>query len=145
MHDYWRNQSFDDTDHCWQRVLSRFVIAFLPRGKCLLISWLRSPSTMILEPRKIKSVTASTFMPIYLPKSDEMCSMILVFWMLSFKQAFSLSSFTLVKRILSFSLLSAIRVVICISEVDISPRNLDSSLGLIQPRISHNVLCIEVK
>ena len=42
-------------------MLSRFVIAFLPRGKCLLISWLQSPSTVILEPKKRKSVTASTF------------------------------------------------------------------------------------
>ena len=41
--------------------LSRFVIAFLPRSKCLLISWLRSPSAVILEPKKIKSVPASTF------------------------------------------------------------------------------------
>ena len=41
--------------------LSRFVIAFLPRSKCLLISWLQLPSTVILEPKKIKSVTASTF------------------------------------------------------------------------------------
>ena len=42
-------------------MLSRFVIAFLPRNKHLLISWLQSPSAVILEPRKIKSVTASTF------------------------------------------------------------------------------------
>ena len=84
--------------------LSRFLIAFLPRGKCLF-SWLWSPSTMILEPRKIKSVTASTFIPIYFPWSDEMHSTILVFWMLSFKQAFSLSSFTLIKRLFSSSLL----------------------------------------
>ena len=41
--------------------LSRFVIAFLPRSKRLLISWLRSPSAVILEPKKIKSVTVSTF------------------------------------------------------------------------------------
>ena len=41
--------------------LSRFVIAFLPRSKCLLISWLQSPSAVILEPKKIKSVPASTF------------------------------------------------------------------------------------
>ena len=40
---------------------SRFFIAFLPRSKCLLISWLHSQSTVILKPRKIKSVTASTF------------------------------------------------------------------------------------
>ena len=43
--------------------LSRFVIAFLPRSKFLLISWLQSLSIMILEPKKIKSVTASTFPP----------------------------------------------------------------------------------
>ena len=43
--------------------LSRFVIAFLPRSKHLLISRLQSPSTMILEPKKIKSVTVSTFRP----------------------------------------------------------------------------------
>ena len=39
--------------------LSRFVIAFLPKGNCLLISWLQSPSAVILEPKKIKSVTIS--------------------------------------------------------------------------------------
>ena len=43
--------------------LSRCVIAFLPRSKCLLISWLQSPSGVILEPKKRKSVTASTFSP----------------------------------------------------------------------------------
>ena len=44
-------------------MLSRFVIAFLPRSQCLLISWPQSLSTVILEPKKIKSVTASTFFP----------------------------------------------------------------------------------
>ena len=43
--------------------LSRLVIAFLPRSKCLLISWLQSSSAMILEPKKIKSVTVSTVSP----------------------------------------------------------------------------------
>ena len=43
--------------------LSRFVITFLPRSKCLLIPWLQSPSAVILEPRKIKSDTVSTFSP----------------------------------------------------------------------------------
>ena len=42
-------------------MLSRFVISFLPRSKCLLVSWLQSPSAVILEPKKIKSATASTF------------------------------------------------------------------------------------
>ena len=44
-------------------ILSSFVIAFLPRSKHLLISWLQSPSAVILEPKKIKFVTASTFPP----------------------------------------------------------------------------------
>ena len=44
-------------------MLSRFVIAFLPRSKCLLVSWLQSPSAVILEPKKIKSATVSTFLP----------------------------------------------------------------------------------
>ena len=43
--------------------LSRFVIAFLPRSKSLLISWLQSLPTVILEPKKIKSVTVSIFSP----------------------------------------------------------------------------------
>ena len=43
--------------------LSRFVTAFLPRGNRLLISWLQSPSIVILEPKKRKSVTTSTFSP----------------------------------------------------------------------------------
>ena len=44
-------------------MLSRVVITFLPRSKCLLISWLKSPSAVILEPRKIKSDTVSTVSP----------------------------------------------------------------------------------
>ena len=44
-------------------MLSRLVITFLPRSKCLLISWLQSPSAVILEPRKIKSYTVSTVSP----------------------------------------------------------------------------------
>ena len=51
-------------------MLSRLVITFLPRGKRLLISWLQSPSAVILEPKKIKSLTVSIFFPIYLPWSD---------------------------------------------------------------------------
>ena len=44
-------------------MLSRLVIAFLPRSKCLLISWLQSPSAVILEPKKIKSATVTTVSP----------------------------------------------------------------------------------
>ena len=50
-------------------MLSRLVITFLPRCKHLLISWLQSPSAVILEPPKIKSDTVSSF-PIYFPQSD---------------------------------------------------------------------------
>ena len=44
-------------------MLSTFIIAFLPRSKHLLLLWLQSPSTVILEPKKIKSVTVFTFSP----------------------------------------------------------------------------------
>ena len=44
-------------------MLSRLLIAFLPRNKCLLISWLQSPFAVILEPQKIKSDTFSTVSP----------------------------------------------------------------------------------
>ena len=71
-------------------ILSRLVITFLPRSKHLLISWLRSPSAVILEPKKIKSVTVSI-------ESSSIChevmgpdDMILVYWILSFKPNFSL-------------------------------------------------------
>jgi len=65
--------------------LSRFVIAFLPGSKHLLISWLQSPSTVILELKKIKSVTASTFSPSICYEVMVLDAMILVFWILSFK------------------------------------------------------------
>ena len=51
-------------------MLSRLVITFLPRSKRLLISWLPSPSAVILEPKKIKSDTVSTVFPIYFPWSE---------------------------------------------------------------------------
>ena len=91
--------------------LCKFVTAFLPRSKHLLISWLQSPSTVILEPKKIESVTASTFYPSICHEVMGPAAMILVFWVLSFKLDFSLSSFTLIKRLFSSSLLSAIRVI----------------------------------
>ena len=50
-------------------MLSRLVITFLPRSQRLLISWLQSPSVVILETKKIKSATVSRF-PIYFPRSD---------------------------------------------------------------------------
>ena len=51
-------------------MLSRFLILFLPSSKCLLISWLQSPSAVILEPRKIKVSHCFHCFPIYFPWSD---------------------------------------------------------------------------
>ena len=82
------------------------VIAFLPRNKCLLISWLQSQSAVILEPKKRKSVTASTLSPSISHEVMEPDAMIL-----SVKPAFSFSSFILIKRFFSSSSLSASRVV----------------------------------
>ena len=92
-------------------MLSRFVIAFLPRSRCLLILRLWWPSAVILVPKKIKSVTASTFFPYIYHEMMGLDAMIFVFWKLNFKPAFSFSSFTLIMRLFSSSLLSAIRVV----------------------------------
>ena len=75
-------------------MLSRFVIAFLPRSKYLLIAWLQSPSAVILEPKKIKSVTVSIVSPsVYHEVMGPDA------WMLSFKPTFSLSSFIFIKRL----------------------------------------------
>ena len=74
-------------------MLFRLVIAFLPRSKSLLISWLQSPSAVILEPQTIKSATVATVSPSICHEVMGPDSMILVFWMLSFKPTFSLSSF----------------------------------------------------
>ena len=125
-------------------MLSRLVIAFLPRSKRLLISWLQSSSTEILEPKKIKSLTVSTVSPSIYHEVMGPDAMIFVFWMLNFKPAFSLSSFTFIKVLFSSSLLSAISGgFICISEVvDNSPGNLDSSLCFLQHAILHEILCI---
>ena len=92
-------------------MLSRLVITFLSRSKCLLISWLQSLSAVILEPRKIKSVALSIVSPSICHEMMGLDAMILVFSMLSFNPAFSLISFTLIKRLFSSSLLSATRVV----------------------------------
>ena len=92
-------------------MLSRLVITFLPRSKRLLISWLQSPSAVILEPPKIKSDTASTVSPSISHEVMGQDAMILVFRMLSFRPTFSLSCCTFIKRLFSSSSLSAIRVV----------------------------------
>ena len=63
-------------------MLSRLITAFLPRSKCLLISWLQSPSAVILEPKKIKSITVSPSICHEVMGPD---AMIFAFWMFSFK------------------------------------------------------------
>ena len=105
----WKNCSIDYMDLCWQsdvsafNMLSRFVIAFLPRSKCLFISWQQSLSAVILEPKKIKSASASIFSPSICHEVMGPDAMIFIFSMLSFKSAFSLSSFTFTKRLFSSS------------------------------------------
>ena len=68
-------------------MLSRFVIAFLPRNK-YFISWLQSPFSVILEPKKRKSVTASTVSPSICHEVMGPDAMILVFYTLNFKPLF---------------------------------------------------------
>ena len=69
IHNYQKNHSFDYKGPLLAvmslllNMLSRFIIGFLPRSNCLLISWLESPSAVILEPKKIKSVTVSIVSP----------------------------------------------------------------------------------
>ena len=115
IHDCWKNHSLirqtfvGKVMSLFFNMLSRLIITFLPRSKRLLISWLQSPSAVILEPPKIKSVTVTTVSPSICHEVMGPDSMIFVFWMLSFKPTYSLS-FTFIKRLFSSSL-SAIRVV----------------------------------
>ena len=92
-------------------MLSNFLRTFLPRSRHLWISWLQSPFTVILEPKKIKYLTISIFSPSICHEVIGLDDLTLIFWTLSFKPAFSLSSFTFIKRPFSSSSLSAIRVV----------------------------------
>ena len=87
-------------------ILSKSVIVFLPRSKCLLISWLQSPSTVILEPKKMKSVTALTFPPFIYHEVTGPDTMIFIFecWVLS-------QLFHPIKSFFSSFSLSAIKVV----------------------------------
>ena len=87
-------------------MLSRFAIVFSPRSKHLLISWLQSPSAVILDPKKINCLTVSIVSPFICHEVMGSDAMILVFWILSCKPDFLLSSFNFIKR------LSAIRVVL---------------------------------
>ena len=125
-------------------MLSGLVIAFLPRSKHLLISWLQSP--VILEARKVKSLTVFTVSPSICHEVMGLDAMILVFLMLSFKPTFTLLIHFHQEALQVLFSFCHEGGVICISEViDISPGNLDSSLCFFQPSVSDDVLCIEVK
>ena len=127
-------------------MLSSLVIAFLPRNKCLNFMAAVIICSDFGAPQN-KSLSLFPLFP-HLFNHEVMGpdAMVLVFWMLSFKSAFSLSSFTFIKRLFSSSLLSAIRVmsfeVSIPAVIDISPSSLDSSLCFIQPGILDDVLCI---
>ena len=104
-HDHWKTIALtrwtfvDKVMSLLFNVLSKLVITFLPRNKCLLISRLQSLSAVILQPRKLKSDTVSTLSPSICHEVMGPGAMILFFWMLSFKPTFSLSSFTFIKRL----------------------------------------------
>ena len=94
IHDCWKNHSFTYTGLCWQSNFSAFLIcclglSFLPRSKRLLISWLQSPSAVILEPKKIMSVTVYVVSTSVCHEVMGPDAMIFVFWMLSFKPTVS--------------------------------------------------------
>ena len=125
-------------------MLSRLVITFLPRSKRLLISWLWSSSTVMLELPKIKSVTLSTVSP-------SICHEVLgpswghdlSFLNVEPQANFCTLLFHFHQEALLFFAFCHKCGVICISEfIGISPSNLDSSLCSLQPSISHDVLCI---
>ena len=86
IHDYWKKtialtrQTFvGKVMSLLFNMLSKFVIAFLRRRKCLLVSWLQSPSSEILEPKKIKSAAVSTFSSSICHEVMELDAIILVF------------------------------------------------------------------
>ena len=123
--------------------VSRLVIAFLPRSKCLLISWLQSPSVVIVEPNKIKSDTVSTVSSSISHEVMGPDAIIFIFWMLSFSQLFHSPLSPSSRGSLVLRHFFHKGGVICISEViDISPGNLDSILCFLQPSIFYDVICI---
>ena len=108
---------------CWRSLAS--LLLFVHTAHVLLISWLQSQSAVILEPKKIKSVTVSIVSPSICHEMMGPDATIFVFWMLSFKPAFSLTSFTFHQEFLEFFFTFCHKgSVICISEViDISQQS----------------------
>ena len=123
------------------KTLFWFVIAFLPRSKRLLISWLQSVCSDF-GAQENKICHCFHFFLSICHEVMGLDAMHLVFWMLSFKPVFSLSSSTLLKRLfvpLHFLPLEWHRLHI---GCDMSPSSLDSSLWFLQPGTSHDVLCM---
>ena len=122
--------------------LSRFVITFLPRSKHLLISWLQSPSTVILEPKKIVCYHFHCF-PIYLPWSDGTRCPDLSFLNAVLSQLFhSPLSPSSRGSLIPLHFLPLDWYYLHIWGHCIPPSNLDSSLCFIQSSILQDVLCI---
>ena len=96
IHDYWKNIPLTIQTFVYKvmsllfNTQSRFVTAFLPRSKCLLISCQQSASAVILDPQ-IKCITVSIVSPSICHEVMGPDAMIFIFWMLSFKPTFSLS------------------------------------------------------
>ena len=90
---------------------SRLLMAFLAKSKHLLISWLQLFSAVILEPKKITSVTVSIVSPSICYEVMGLDNIVLVFFMLTFKSALLLSCFTFIKRLFNSSLISDISEV----------------------------------
>ena len=97
IHDYWKKaialtiwNFVGKIIYLLFNILSRLVITFLPRSKCLLISWLQSPSAVILEPKKIKSVPVSIVSPSICHEVMGPDAMIFIFWMLGLASFFTL-------------------------------------------------------
>ena len=122
IHDYCKNHSSDYTDFCHKvmslllNMLSTFVKAFLPRSKHVLISLLQSLSAVILEPKKIKFVTASTVSHIChevmgLDAKDLKLFFFFFFFHAEFQANFFIHLFWPQKKLFSSTSLSAIRVV----------------------------------
>ena len=119
-----QTRSRDWTDLGWSYL-------FFQRAS-VLISWLQSLSTVIVEPKKTKSVTFFIVSLSIYHEVTGLDAMILIFWRLSFKPAFLLFSFSFIKRLFSASLLAFCHKgsVFCISKVtDISLSNLESILS----------------
>ena len=107
IHGYWKNHSVESLLF---NMLSIVVITFLPRSKRLLILWLQSPPAVILEPQNNKVCHCFHCFLSICHEVMGLDAMILVFWMLSYKPAFSLTSFPFIKRLFSMQPLLVIPI-----------------------------------